>query len=72
MVNSLYIANLPWKQQDQKSNNANELEAGWETREPRCCDVLEWRMLLIPYLRAADGNVTSMKPSGIAILSHVV
>ncbi len=53
MVNGWYIANPPWKQQDRAKNNRNELEPGWEKLEARCREVLQWRMLLIPYLRAA-------------------
>ncbi len=53
MVNGWYIANPPWKQQDRAKNNRNELEPGWEKLEARCREVLEWRMLLIPTLRAA-------------------
>jgi alpha-D-xyloside xylohydrolase len=53
MVNGWYIANPPWKQQDRARNNKNELEPGWEKLEARCREVLEWRMLLIPSLRAA-------------------
>ncbi len=53
MINGWYIANPPWKQQDRKKNNSNELEPGWEKLEARCREVLEWRMLLIPYLRSA-------------------
>ena len=53
MVNGWYIANPPWKQQNLKKNNANELEPGWEKLEARCREVIEWRMMLLPYLRAA-------------------
>jgi alpha-D-xyloside xylohydrolase len=53
MVNGWYIANPPWKQQDRARNNRNELEPGWEKLESRCRQVLEWRMLLLPYLRSA-------------------
>jgi alpha-D-xyloside xylohydrolase len=53
MINGWYIANPPWKQQDRQKNNKNELEPGWEKLEARCREVLEWRMLLIPYLRSA-------------------
>jgi alpha-D-xyloside xylohydrolase len=53
MVNGWYIANPPWKQQDRKKNNNNELEPGWEKLEARCREVLEWRMMIIPYLRSA-------------------
>jgi alpha-D-xyloside xylohydrolase len=53
MINGWYIANPPWKQQNRKKNNANELEPGWERLEARCREVIEWRMMLLPYLRAA-------------------
>jgi alpha-D-xyloside xylohydrolase len=53
MVNGWYIANPPWKQQDREKNNANQLEPGWEKLEARCREVMEWRMMLLPYLRAA-------------------
>jgi alpha-D-xyloside xylohydrolase len=53
MINGWFIANPPWKQQDRKKNNNNELEPGWEKLEARCREVVEWRMMLIPYLRAA-------------------
>jgi len=53
MVNGWYIANPPWKQQDRKKNNANELHPGWEALEARCREVLQWRMMLLPYLRSA-------------------
>src|ERR1035441_6907124 len=33
MINGWYIANPPWKQQNRKKNNANELEPGWEKLE---------------------------------------
>jgi len=53
MINGWYIANPPWKQQDMDKNNANQLEPGWEKLEARCREILEWRMMLLPYLRAA-------------------
>jgi len=53
MVNGWYIANPPWKKQNRKKNNANDIDPEWENLEARCRQVLEWRMLLIPYLRAA-------------------
>jgi alpha-D-xyloside xylohydrolase len=53
MINGWYIANPPWKQQNRNKNNNNELEPGWEKLEARCREVLQWRMLLIPYLRAS-------------------
>jgi alpha-D-xyloside xylohydrolase len=53
MVNGWYIANPPWTQQDRRKNNANQLAPGWETLEAQCREVLQWRMMLIPYLRSA-------------------
>jgi alpha-D-xyloside xylohydrolase len=53
MINGWYIANPPWKQQNRKKNNDNQLEPGWEKLETRCREVLQWRMMLLPYLRAA-------------------
>ncbi len=53
MINGWYIANPPWKQQNREKNNSNELEPGWEKLESRCREVLDWRMMLLPYLRAA-------------------
>jgi len=53
MVNGWYIANPPWKQQDRKKNNANQLAPGWQNLEAQCREVLEWRMMLVPYLRSA-------------------
>jgi alpha-D-xyloside xylohydrolase len=53
LINGWYIKNPPWKQQDTDKNNANQLEPGWEKLEKRCREILEWRMMLLPYLRAA-------------------
>jgi alpha-D-xyloside xylohydrolase len=53
MINGWYIANPPWKQQNKNKNNANEFEPGWEELEARCREILNWRMQLLPYLRAA-------------------
>ncbi|HET7347826.1 MAG TPA: TIM-barrel domain-containing protein [Acidobacteriaceae bacterium] len=53
MVNAWYIKNPPWKQIDQKKNNAGELAEGWQELERRCRDLIEWRMKLVPYLRGA-------------------
>jgi alpha-D-xyloside xylohydrolase len=53
MVNAWYIKNPPWKQIDQKKNNADDLSAGWRTLESRCRSIIEWRMRLVPYLRGA-------------------
>lgn len=70
MINGWYIANPPWKQQDRKRNNQNELEPGWEKLETRCREVLEWRMLLIPTLRAAFARYAAdgTPPFGALIL----
>lgn len=53
MINGWYIANPPWKQQDKDKNNANQFAPDWEKLEAQCREILEWRMLLLPYLRAA-------------------
>jgi alpha-D-xyloside xylohydrolase len=53
MVNAWYIKNPPWKQIDQKKNNAGELADGWQELEARCRSLIEWRMRLVPYLRGA-------------------
>lgn len=53
MVNAWYIKNPPWKQIDQKKNNAGELTANWQSLETRCRAIIEDRMRLIPYLRSA-------------------
>lgn len=53
MINGWYIPNPPWKQLDRKKNNANELSPDFEELEARCREILGWRMMLIPYLRAA-------------------
>jgi len=56
MVNAWYIKNPPWKQIDQKKNNAGELAEGWHELESRCRSVIEWRMRLLPYLKSAFGK----------------
>lgn len=54
--------NPPWKQPNVSLNNANEFDAHWEALETRCREILQWRMMLLPYLRgtfaryAADGT----------------
>ena len=53
MVNAWYIKNPPWKQIDQKKNNAGELVENWRALEARCRRIIEDRMRLIPYLRGA-------------------
>lgn len=53
MVNAWYIKNPPWKQIDQKKNNAGEMAEGWHELESRCRSLIEWRMRLLPYLKSA-------------------
>lgn len=53
MVNAWYIKNPPWKQIDQKKNNAGEFGHDWQALESRCRNIIEWRMRLVPYLRGA-------------------
>jgi len=53
MINAWYIPNPPWKQLDRKKNNANQISPDFEELEARCREILGWRMMLIPYLRAA-------------------
>lgn len=53
MVNAWYIKNPPWKQIDEKKNNAGELAEGWQQLEGRCRNLIEWRMRLVPYLKSA-------------------
>jgi len=53
MINAWYIPNPPWKQLDRKKNNANQSSPDFEKLEARCREILGWRMMLIPYLRAA-------------------
>jgi len=53
MVNAWYIKNPPWKQIDQKKNNAGELAEGWQELEATCRSLIEWRMRLVPYLKGA-------------------
>jgi alpha-D-xyloside xylohydrolase len=53
MINGWYIPNPPWKQLDRKKNNANELMPQWEGLEDRCREIIGWRMMIVPYLRAA-------------------
>ncbi len=53
MVNAWYIKNPPWKQIDEKKNNAGELSHDWQVLESRCKAIIEWRMRLVPYLRSA-------------------
>jgi len=53
MVNAWYIKNPPWKQINEKKNNANELGKDWESLEAQCRSIIEWRMRMVPYLRSA-------------------
>ena len=53
MVNAWYIRNPPWKQVQQKANNAGQFEPGWEKVEATCREIIEWRMRLLPYIHAA-------------------
>ncbi|HEX4037501.1 MAG TPA: TIM-barrel domain-containing protein [Acidobacteriaceae bacterium] len=53
MVNGWYIRNPPWKQLNQQLNNADQLLDSWEKLEARCREVIQWRMQLGPYLKAA-------------------
>jgi alpha-D-xyloside xylohydrolase len=53
MVNGWYIKNPPWKQLNRQQNNADHLLEGWEKLEVRCREIVDWRMQLVPYLKAA-------------------
>jgi alpha-D-xyloside xylohydrolase len=53
MVNAWYIKNPPWKQIEEKKNNADQLSENWMALESRCKSIIEWRMRLVPYLRSA-------------------
>jgi alpha-D-xyloside xylohydrolase len=53
MVNAWYIKNPPWQQIDRSRNNKGDLAAGWEQLEAGCRNIVEQRMSLVPYLRAA-------------------
>lgn len=53
MVNAWYIKNPPWQQIARDRNNRGELASGWESLETKCRHILEQRMSLVPYLRAA-------------------
>ncbi|MGI4757818.1 MAG: TIM-barrel domain-containing protein [Janthinobacterium lividum] len=53
MVNAWYIKNPPWQQIDRDRNNKGELAPGWETLEAKCRHIVEQRMSMVPYLRAA-------------------
>ena len=52
-INCWYIENPPWKQLDRKKNNAGELIDDWERLESRCREIINWRIQLVPYLKAA-------------------
>ncbi len=70
MVNAWYIKNPPWKQIDQKKNNANDLAENWHQLEARCREIIGWRMQLVPYLRSAFERyaATGMPPFRALIL----
>jgi alpha-D-xyloside xylohydrolase len=53
MVNGWYIVNPPWMQIDRKLNNANQFMDQWQQLEAKCREILNWRMMLVPALRAA-------------------
>ena len=53
MVNAWYIKNPPWQQIDRDRNNRGELTSGWESLEAKCRGIVQQRMSLVPYLRAA-------------------
>jgi alpha-D-xyloside xylohydrolase len=53
MVNAWYIKNPPWQQIERNRNNRGELAPGWEELETKCRVIVEQRMSLVPYLRAA-------------------
>ena len=53
MVNAWYIKNPPWQQIDRDRNNRGERAQGWELLEARCREIIQQRMSLVPYLRAA-------------------
>jgi len=59
MVNAWYIKNPPWQQIEQKRNNNGVLAPGWETLEAKCKLIVEQRMSLVPYLRAAFARYAS-------------
>ena len=53
MVNAWYIKNPPWQQIDRDRNNKGERAPGWGSLEARCKKIIQQRMSLVPYLRAA-------------------
>lgn len=53
MVNAWYIKNPPWQQIERNRNNRGELTPGWEALEAKCRKIVEQRMSMVPYLRAA-------------------
>ena len=53
MVDGWYVPNPPWKQLDAKKNNDNLLMDNWKVLETRSREIIEWRMRIVPYLRAA-------------------
>lgn len=53
MVNGWYIINPPWMQIESQKNNAGQFMSNWQEVESRCCEIIGWRMQLMPYLKAA-------------------
>lgn len=53
MINAWYIRNPPWKQVNQRQNNAGEFAPAWQTLEAECRRWIELRMRLVPYLYSA-------------------
>lgn len=52
-VDSWFLKSPPWKQWDRAKNNVGEFLENWEKLETRCCEIIGWRMQLVPYLKAA-------------------
>jgi alpha-D-xyloside xylohydrolase len=53
MVNAWYIQNPPWMQMDREKNNRGEIDPDAARLEAKCREIIGWRMMLVPYLRAA-------------------
>ncbi len=53
MVNAWYIRNPPWKQVEQRANNAGQFAQDWKQLESACREIVNWRMRLAPYFYAA-------------------
>jgi len=53
MVNAWFLKNAPWKQINRNANNQNRFADNWEKLETQCREVIELRMMLIPYIHAA-------------------